>query len=299
MESALAVLNPAVLEQLDKLSKELAQSNLIPDALKGKPRDVLLTMMTGAELGLGPTQSLRSIIVVKGKPSLSADLMVSLVKQRRDVCEYLSLIESTEVIATYKAKRVGEPEPTTMSFTMQDAQRAGLNGAGGMYTKYPKAMLRARAASGICRAVFPDICLGLYDSDSGELTDGKPTTERDITPAPKGGDAVRAALAAPSSLVVDVGPDETEEKAELRVRSESAKRVKLGGEFDTLDTEGLRLNIMNLEGWLEKYPKNKEVKRAKARLDAMQKELATRPPDEPGLDMEPPFPDGAPLEGVT
>lgn len=109
---------------------------------------------------------------------------------------------------------------------------------------------------------------------------------------------MRAALAAPSSLVVDVGPDETEEKAELRARSESAKRVKLGGEFDTLDTESLRLNIMNLEGWLEKYPKNKEVKRAKARLDAMHKELTTRPADEPGLDMEPP-PEEAPFGEAT
>lgn len=182
MESALSILNPAVLAQLEKLSKELSQSSLIPDALKGKPRDVMVTLMTGAELGLGPMQALRSIAVVKGKPSLSADLMVSLVKQRRDVCEYLVLVKSTPEEATYKAKRVGEPDATTMSFTMADATRAGLVSSGGMYSKYPAQMLRARCASGICRAVFPDLCMGLYDSDSGELHDGK-VEEKDVTPA--------------------------------------------------------------------------------------------------------------------
>jgi hypothetical protein len=268
MESALAVLNPAVLEQLDRLSKELAQSNLIPDALKGKPRDVLVTLMTGAELGLGPMQALRSIAVVKGKPALSADLMVSLVKQRKDVCEYLSLTESTDTVATYKAKRVGEPEPTIMSFTMQDAQKAGLNGSGGMYSKYPKAMLRARAASSICRAVFPDLCMGLYDSDSGELTDGKPTEMKDVTPAPRGGDAVRAALAKPAAIgAIEAIAIEAKEEP---------KPPEPSLDFASLSMDELAEKSIEMEAFLQKNPKSKKAPEGHLKLAAIQAEIDRR-----------------------
>lgn len=212
-ESALQLFNPDALSHLEKLAGTLAKSTLIPDALKGKPGDILVTLMTGAELGLQPMQALRSIAVVKGKPTLSADLMVSLVKQRKDVCEYLTLVKSSPEEAVYEAKRVGEPKPTTITFTMQDAARAGLANSD-TYRKYPAQMLRARCASGICRAVFPDLCMGLYDSDSGELTDGR--VEREVNEAPASRvEQVREDMKA-KGLIIDQAPGETEAAAVAR-----------------------------------------------------------------------------------
>jgi hypothetical protein len=84
-----------------------------------------------------------------------------------------------------------------MSFTTADAQRAGLNGDN--WRKYPAAMLRARCLSAICRAVFPDLCLGLYDPD--ELAPepapapSTPAAERDVTPSAPKVEAVKAKLA--------------------------------------------------------------------------------------------------------
>ena len=65
--------NPDALAQLEAFAQKIAPSALLPETLRGKPGDVLITIMTGAELGLSPMQSLRSIHVVKGKAILSAE----------------------------------------------------------------------------------------------------------------------------------------------------------------------------------------------------------------------------------
>ena len=153
------------------ISKEISASQLLPVALRNKPADVLAIVMTGRELGLEPMQSIRGIHIIEGKASLSSDLMGALVK-RSSACEYLAIAESTDTVATYKTKRKGEPEPTVMSFTIEQARQAGCLSKAN-WTKYPAAMLRARALAAICRAVYPDICLGLYDADSGEIVEGE------------------------------------------------------------------------------------------------------------------------------
>jgi hypothetical protein len=109
-------------------------------------------------------QSLRSVHVIEGKPTLSADLIAALVKSRSDVCEYFRLVESAADAATYETKRRGEPSPTRMSFTMADATRAGVTGKDN-WRKYPAAMLRARCITALARAVYPDLVLGVYDPD--------------------------------------------------------------------------------------------------------------------------------------
>jgi hypothetical protein len=82
-------------------------------------------------------------------------------------------VRSDAQVATYQTKRRGEPEPTTMSFSWEDAQRAGVTGKDN-WRKYPAAMLRARCITALARAVYPDLAMGIYDPD--ELGD--------VTPAP-------------------------------------------------------------------------------------------------------------------
>jgi hypothetical protein len=149
------------------LSKEIALSQLLPQALRNKPADVMAILLTGKELGLQPMQAIRGIHIISGKASMSADLMGALVKQS-PVCDFLTLVESTAKVATYRTKRKGEPGETAMSFTLEQAEAAKLLGNDN-WKKYPEAMLRARCLASICRAVYPDVCLGIYDSDSGEV----------------------------------------------------------------------------------------------------------------------------------
>ena len=163
MTNELTVISPRTLEEASTLSKQLSKAKTLPDALKQSEADILAIVLTGAELGLAPMQAIRGIQIIKGRPTLSADAMGALVKSRRDVCEYLMLQHSDAQIARYVTKRAGDPRPVEMAFSADDASRAGLGGDN--WKKYPAAMLRARALSSICRAVYPDLILGVYDPD--------------------------------------------------------------------------------------------------------------------------------------
>lgn len=187
--SEIEVASPKSLAEWKDLAKTLSAANVLPQALKKKPEDIFAICLTGDELGLGPMTSIRGIHIIQGKPTLSADLMGALCMRSR-VCEFLNLVESTAEIATYEAKRAKSSRVVTLSFTIAQARRAGLQGDN--WRKYPEAMLRARCLAAICRAVFPDLCAGLYDSDSGEIVDvapvSAPTAQREHV------DTVKAAL---------------------------------------------------------------------------------------------------------
>lgn len=220
-EAGITIIAPKSLDEITTLSRTLSKSALLPEAVRGKEPEIMFAILTGAELGLAPMQSIRAIEVIKGKPTLKAEAMVALVRARRDVCEYFMLRHSDAKSATYETKRVGDPSPTTMSFTLAEAQAAGLtaptrNGEPSMWTKYPAAMLRARASSVICKAVYSDILLGVYESDEIERE------PRDVTPS-RASPPVIESTATP--LVADYAPDGTpqSESAKLEVRLEEAQ----------------------------------------------------------------------------
>ncbi len=154
---------PGSIAEAFHLAGILVKSRLLPDSVQ-TPEAAFAIIATGRELGLTAMQSLRSIHVIKGKTILSADLVAALVKSRRDVCAYFMLVESTTERATYRTQRVGEPEPTTLTFTFEDAKRAQVTGNPN-WTKFPAAMLRARAITALARAVYPDLAMGIYDDD--------------------------------------------------------------------------------------------------------------------------------------
>jgi hypothetical protein len=154
---------PANIDEAERLCKLLVASGLLPRGVN-RPEAAFAIVATGRELGLTAMQSLRSIHIIEGKPTLSADLVAALVKNRPEVCEWFRLVESTDQIATYETQRRGEPKPTKMSFSWADAQRAGVTGKDN-WRKYPAAMLRARCITALARAVYPDLAMGIYDPD--------------------------------------------------------------------------------------------------------------------------------------
>lgn len=202
----LTVISPRTLAEAKELADTLAAANSMPATLKKSPADVMAIVMAGAELGLAPMQAIRAIVLIQGRPTLSADAMGALVKSSAK-CEYLQCTESTAKVATFKTQRKGDPSPTTLSFTIEEAQQAGL-ASGDTWRKYPKAMLRARAQAGICRLVYSDLMLGVYDPD--ELEQTAPTEKRvDSSPAtpprPATIDALKAAIKAKRVMaIVDV-----------------------------------------------------------------------------------------------
>lgn len=161
-------LSPASTDDAWRLAELLAKSAIIPQDLRNKPNDVLVMVLLGHELGIGPMQAIRKIDVIKGKPQASAELMVALCKQH-PACRYFRYVdkESDDKRATYVTHRVGEDEPTKFTFTIEDAKKLGLLGNDN-WTKQPKTMLRARASSALARIVYPDIVQGLYAREEME-----------------------------------------------------------------------------------------------------------------------------------
>lgn len=161
--TALTVYEPNNVNEALSLAKVLVESRLLPKSIT-TAQQAFTIMAAGKEMGLTAMQALRSIHVIEGKPSCSADLILALCKRHPDVCMYFRLVKSDALIATYETRRRGDPEPTTLSFTIEQAKAAKLTGKDN-WTKYPEAMLRARCIAALARAVYPDLVLGVYETD--------------------------------------------------------------------------------------------------------------------------------------
>jgi hypothetical protein len=165
-QTAVVPFEPENLEDAVALSQKLAGSNLLPMALRKRPEDVLVTLLAGREMGLSPMQAIRNIHVIEGRPTMSAELMVAQCLRHPEICELFEMVESTAVQATFAAKRQGRPAKK-LTYSLEDAKVAGLANRDN-WRKSPKAMLRARAASALARAVFPDLVAGVYEIDEGD-----------------------------------------------------------------------------------------------------------------------------------
>jgi hypothetical protein len=157
---------PGSLRDAIELARMMAGSDLVPRALRNSPANITLVVMAGKEMGLGFTQSMRMLHVVDGKIVSAADLIVAMVK-RSPECLFFRMVESTDKVASYETQRRGDPGPTKLSYTIEQAQRAGLAGKDN-WKKHPEAMLRARCSAALARIAFPDLAAGMYDTDEGD-----------------------------------------------------------------------------------------------------------------------------------
>lgn len=219
------------LEPFDKaeaIAVKLAKSSLLPSAVRGKPADLAVILITGHELGLSAMQSLRGIHVVEGRPTMAADLLVGLVK-KHPACRYFRLVESTDERAEYETLREGEPEPTRIVWTIQQATKASLTGRAN-WKAHPAAMLRARASAALARAVYPDVALGIYDEDEAmdfiEISKGVQVEVN--TKAPEPPKATRAPKAKPApEPVEDAVFSEPEEQSGAAEEESTEEAVEL------------------------------------------------------------------------
>jgi hypothetical protein len=163
-----------MLPSVQLLAEGVAGTNFVPKALRGKTYEVAACILSGRELGVGPMEALQKIHVVDGKPTLSAELMRSLVLRAGHVIEFRTLTDSKVVIA---GRRAGSESWTEVTWTTADAARIGVGGKD-VWKKYPRQMLAARATSELCRLIFPDALAGLsYTPEEIEDLDSPaPTT---------------------------------------------------------------------------------------------------------------------------
>lgn len=122
------------------------------------PAKALLITLKGRELNIPPIMALSEISVINGKTTMSAVLMLSLV---RKTYPHLKIkFEQTDLKCSVSVLEDKETGWQTFSFSMDDAKRAGLLDRKGPWHSYPRAMMRSRAVSEMCRSLFPDALMG-------------------------------------------------------------------------------------------------------------------------------------------
>lgn len=149
------------------IAHRIAKTDFVPDALRGKPEAVLACILSGHELGISPMQSLQEIHVIKGRPSLSAKMQRAIIIRAG---HEIWIEESTSTRAIVKGRRHDTAREGAVTWTEDDAKRAGLMGKDN-WKGYPAAMLIARASSQLSRNLFPDVLAG-FGYSMEELEDG-------------------------------------------------------------------------------------------------------------------------------
>lgn len=197
-----------------RFSKMVAASEFAPKDFRGKPESCLLAIQHGSEVGLSPMQSLQSIAVINGRPTIWGDAALALV-QASPVCEYVREYtegEGDALVAVCEAKRRGYPAPTVVRFSMADAKRAGLAGKIGPWSQYPSRMLTLRARGFALRNAFADALRGLITAEEAQDYHEAPAV---VARAQEPARATQVAQP-PAASVVSV-TDTTEGKARIAI----------------------------------------------------------------------------------
>lgn len=154
------------LDEAYRLSQNLSLAAVLPRDLRGKPADVLAILLYGQEIGLAPMQAVQGIYVVNGRPTLSAQTWLALVRRAG---HQATVKENSTTKAVVFMRRGDTGEEHTEEYTFDDATTAKLTGKD-VWKQHPKRMLLARAVSNAAKFICPEVALGFYsEADIDDL----------------------------------------------------------------------------------------------------------------------------------
>jgi len=198
-------------------------------------------LMAGMEAGFTPFASITGIYVVNGRPGFSAQLLAQAIK-RHPLYDYRVLEKSARLCRIRFL--AGAEELGVETFTIEMASRAGLTKDGGMFSKYPEAMLFARCLTAGMRTHCPDALGGhtAYTPEElgagGEIDEaGMVTVSVSEQPAPSD---QRQLL---PTAVPSAAPSPPREDRD-RLQAQVLRRVKEAG----LSSSGQRAMLLELGG---------------------------------------------------
>lgn len=203
-DTGLGFMMPKSLQEAMQFADILANSDLVPKDYQRKPGNILVALQWGAEIGLQPLQALQNIACINGRPAIWGDAMLALVRQSGLLASIHE--EQSDDLATCVIQRKGEQE-RTVTFSKEDAKKAGLSGKQGPWTNYPKRMMQMRARAYALRDIFPDVLKGMAVAEEEQ------DKEIDVTPSAKpaehkGSSALKDRLKT-KKAVVEHAPDST------------------------------------------------------------------------------------------
>ena len=223
----------ASLDDAFRFSKMVAASEFAPKDFRGKPESCLLAIQHGSEVGLSPMQSLQSIAVINGRPTIWGDAALALV-QASPSCEYVREFiegEGDKMVAVCEVKRKGYPHPTCVKFSVEDAKKAGLWGKSGPWSQYSSRMLALRARGFALRNAFADALRGLITSEEAQDYAANPESPPVVVTQPQ---RTETPAAQPTPQPVKAATDADMVKAKKAINA-TRDVVKLGDFLATVN----------------------------------------------------------------
>jgi hypothetical protein len=194
-----ALMTSEGMKVMQEQAKQLFMSGLCPKSIS-KWEQVLIIGLYGRELDLPMIRSLNEIHVIDGHPGISAKLMNIKVRENLPHAQ-VDVLEKTDKICRIRFQRSPNHKPVEVSYTIEEAQKAGLTGKNN-WKNHPVDMLFARCISRMVREECPEAVHGFVYTPE-ELQDAKDapaqthsgepavvkgdakTVEAEFTPAPK------------------------------------------------------------------------------------------------------------------
>jgi hypothetical protein len=166
--------NIVPLDQMQQMAVSLVKSKLFGFET---PEQAMAIMLIAQAEGRSPALAARDYHVIKGRPALKADAMLARFQQEGGIVEWETYTD-TKVSGRFSHPK-SSPKPVLIEWTLEMGKKIGLAN-NPSWSKYPRAMLRARCISEGVRTVYPGIAVGVYTVE--ETQDFEPRMERNITP---------------------------------------------------------------------------------------------------------------------
>lgn len=224
--------NISAFQEMQLIAESIAESNLF--GIKTAAQALALMAIAQAE-GRPAALAARDYHIILGRPTLKADAMLSRFHQAGGSVDWhtysAELADATFTCPKGKTLRI--------SWSIDDAKKAGLYKNDSGWVKYPRAMLRARLISEAIRTILPEVICGFYTPE--EEAD---LQEIDITPKENSKlvDIIEKAKSASKKLNK---PEKGKEGKEEPIYIQNIKQLVL--------THGIPADTVN--AWLEKEQK--------------------------------------------
>lgn len=163
----------------------LAQSDIIPQAFRGKAANVLVALDMAQRLNAPPMLVMQNLYVIQGKPSWSSQYLIAMINASgrfasplqyeftRDEKGVATGCSAWAIDAATGQKIVGP------AVTMEMAKAEGwLTKAGSKWQTMPELMLTYRSAAFFARTICPDLAMGMYtEYEQREISESEPAEQ--------------------------------------------------------------------------------------------------------------------------
>ena len=206
---------------MDRLqhAQAVAQSTLIPDGYRNQPANVLWAMDLADALGVPFPQVMQTMVVMRGRMTMSADIMAAVVRR----AGHKLRVREQDMTVTASLIRNDDPDyEFSATWDEAKARQAGLWGQRGPWTQYPAQMLRSRAITEVCRQGASDALAGtIYSPDELQPAESNPNAADT--------EAAATTRHAPAADAASAQADRAPDKARDQSRALLANHVKQHG----------------------------------------------------------------------